>query len=331
MARKARPHVSEALRRLRAGVIACAVVIGVCLVAQMLVWAFVHYTDVRWMAVEESPATSREVVVATPEDAQRPRGASLSGKSSAAANAIASTLAADGAASGGQTQPDGPVDPNKVHSAQDTRLELVADTAAVAGALGALILTLLLMQAVVIAGGASVPGVERAVSAMTWGLVVCLLCLPLQSIAPAFPFAGVFSSYEAMTSASETISSGVEGAPSAFSFFASFLLFPVTALVALMIIVLRFLSGIEQGAIVTSVSELDEKLEREIASIRVGSSSTPRTIGALNRALGETELDDDDGDDDIAASLQRPARKRSSEPDRPLNKPAPGEPLRRPI
>jgi hypothetical protein len=51
-----------------------------------------------------------------------------------------------------------------------------------------------------------------------------------------------------------------------------------------------FRAGVERGVIVTTISELDEALEREMLEIRrrgVGNNG-PRAVGALNRALGDT-------------------------------------------
>ncbi len=54
----------------------------------------------------------------------------------------------------------------------------------------------------IVAGGASVPGVEKAVSACMWGLGLCLLALPRQDVFNSMPFAGVFTGYTGMVAAS---------------------------------------------------------------------------------------------------------------------------------
>ncbi|MEC9372527.1 MAG: hypothetical protein VYC34_01730, partial [Planctomycetota bacterium] len=145
-------------------------------------------------------------------------------------------------------------------------------------------------------------------------------------------FMGVLASYDWMTTASEAIQAGDEGAPSGFLFFATYVILPLVTLVSLFLVTLRFSAGIEQGVIATSVSELDEKLDREISQMKISAGSMPRAVGALSRAFG------DDVNDSIAPSLQRghdkPVRERKASADdldRPLSKGSPGDPLRRPI
>jgi hypothetical protein len=72
--------------------------------------------------------------------------------------------------------------------------------------------------------------------------------------------------------------------------FAVYLLAPVASLCGSCLVLYRFRSGVAQGVIVTSVSELDERLEREMANIRargVAASSSPRAVAALNQAIGD--------------------------------------------
>src|SRR5690606_3595526 len=78
------------------------------------------------------------------------------------------------------------------------------------------------------------------------------------------------------------------GAPS-IGLFTMFLLMPLATLAGSFMILGRFRSGVAEGIIVTAPSELDERLEREMAGIRAKgvAAHAPRTVAALNHAIGD--------------------------------------------
>lgn len=323
-----KPHVSAALSHLRLSVTALSATLGACIVLQVLVWAFVHYTDARWTesaAVEAKPPTA-VVVRPTNEPVQK----------------VVSPLAART-----PTPPPPPSSPkaerdpaevNRVLSRNDRWFAIITELAQTVGVVCAVTLALMMMMGVVVAGGAAVPGVERAVTATTWSIVIALLCLPMHDILPSLPYKGIFNSYGAMTHTNELIAAGDPTAPSGFMFFCQHLVIPLAAVAGLALIVIRFHSGVEEGVIVTSVSELDEKLEREISSIKLGAVAAPRAIGALNRAIGDEPVREEPPEE-VAASLirrsgggrQASLRKARGESLKSLKDPDAGDPLTRPI
>lgn len=264
-----KPHVSAALAHLRHGVTACAVLVLVCAVAQMLVFGFVHFTNVRWGTGEQEQQTqSLAVVTQAPGTTATWREVTVPSNTNKQ-----------------QIQP-APVTFSRMPTTWDAGLNVVSDLAVTAGVISCIILATMAILGVVIAGGASVPGVDRVVSAATWSMLLAAGCIPWREFFSSVPFPGIFGSYSAMTTLSDAVDGG---AGSALLLFTGYLLMPLCGLVCGMLILSRFRAGVEQGIIVTSVSELEERLEREMDGIRSRGVSArgSRAVGALNSAIGE--------------------------------------------
>ncbi len=295
VAKSSSPHVSPALRHLRFNVMICSLTLAVALLLHMLLFAFVHFTDMRSTQLnpEQAKQHSTEVVLTPEGDA----ASNLEVTEASAANV------------------------NRVRSQRDLQFGAISGLDQTVGVIASFVLAVLILNSIVVGAGAGVPGIEKAVSAGTWSLVLLFMTLPLQSVLPAISFMGVFAGYEWLTSTSDAIRAGAPGAPSSFMLYLNGLLLPLLGLVVVVMISYRFSNAVEQGVIVTAVSELDEKLEKEISKIRVAAQSTPRSVGALNRAIGDESLE-------VAPSLTRPA----AEPDTGgTMRPKPGDPLSRPI
>ena len=250
-----------ALQHLRLSISACALALGVALAAQVVVWAMVHFTDVRTAEVDAQAAPDMRVVT-----------------SAEAAKKIAEAPVGEG---------DGPAAVNTVPSRNDVILRSTAPIVQTFGVIAALLLSILMWQAMAVCGGANMPGVERAVTAGTLTHLIVLLALPLGAVLPDTTYHGVFASYAKMVEASEALRAGGEHGPSGLVFYGMHFFLPGTLLIGLIVVVLRFRAGIEAGVIVTSVSQLDERIEREIRAAKLGQLAAPRAVGALNAAIGE--------------------------------------------
>ncbi len=306
-----RAHVSSALRHLRFSVIAAGGALSIALILQMLVFAFIHFTDVRFDELQPETQTNSLRVVRTDSTA-----ISLSGKGSAIpARAVKETTS---------NASDEPAEVNRVLNRNNLWLNITSDLARTVGFVSAIVLVFSMFQGVVIAGGASVPGIELAVTAGTWSLAIALACLPIGTLLPGIAFPGALPSYSWVIAASEALRSGAGASVSPILFYSAGLLTPMVVLVMTAVVVSRFLAGVEQGVIVTSMSELDEKLQREMSSIKIGSSSTPRSVGALHRAIGETPAEHTP----MAASGSAPANGASQ---RKIGQPTAGVMRKRPI
>lgn len=300
--RPEKPHVSTALSRLRHGVTLAAVTLCLCALTQMLVFGFVHFTQVRFDKSERPPTVQPLSVIASPAGIPAsqhrppdPQYADLSGR------------------------------PHML-SAWDPSLHIVSDIAVSLGVISTVMLAALCLLGVAIAGGGAVPGVEKAVSAGCWSLALALVCIPWRDVLYSMPFPGIFSSYDGMTALSDAVDLGQS---SVLRLFAMHMLMPLAAMAVSLLVLSRFRSGVADGIILTSVSELDERLERELSQIRSRgvAASTPRAVAALNEAIGEKpapppmpiELD----------PSRRPSRPRAFKGQRPAE--TADEDFRRPI
>ncbi len=309
-----KPHVSAALRHLRLAVTAAGAALSLALILQMLVFAFVHYTDVRWTEMEPPKQSTREMrVVRSNADT----AVSLSGAGSKVADKAPPPELTVQAA-----------DVNRVLNRNNLWMHSTSDLARSMGFVAVVVLALCLFQGVIVAGGAGVPGVERCVTSSSWAMVLALVCLPVAAMLPGIPFGGALPSYEWLTAASESIHNNSPASPGWGEFYASVLIVPLIALIATGLIVLRFHMGVERGVIATSVSELDEKLHREMSSIKLGATSAPRSVGALNRAIGEPT--------GLAAAAPKPVPEQAlaaggGQSLRRIGEPSSGDGLKRPI
>ncbi|XOV75573.1 MAG: hypothetical protein ACFHWZ_00550 [Phycisphaerales bacterium] len=214
-----RPHISAALQHLRFGIAAAAVVLALSLVGQALVWGFVHFTEVRVVQLEDQPDETRFDIVKRAQPSQNTVG-TISGVSSgasvgAAGNRSATVEPKPKPTPDKGTESEGPVDPNRVESASDRVLRDTAALVQTVGVISAVLLLILMLQGVVVAGGGAVPGVEMAVTATSWAVIIAMVCIPLGNLLPNTPFQGVFAGYDTIVAQSEAYRTNQSGAPGA--------------------------------------------------------------------------------------------------------------------
>jgi hypothetical protein len=323
-----RPHVSAAIQSLRPIATAAAIAVIACATVQMLVFGFVHFTDVRWEKTER-PVTTQSLTVVSGAGARPTARATEPVAGADASRRTARRISDVEAAATVQT-------PSK----WDSVLEQFSTLAIVLGIVSTIALAWFVSVGAVVAGGGSVPGVERAVRAMAWSVLLVLFAIPWSGAIPAIPFSGVFGDYTAMVTASDAVDAGRAAvAP----LLANHLVLPMVALVLAGVVAVNFRAGVERGIIVTSVSELDQALEREMEQIKsrgIGSNVGARTIGTLNRAIGDG-ASSEAAPPAPPAAAQRPAASQDpdadpakgrswvSPADRRMNQPSSGNPLRR--
>lgn len=274
----AQPHVSAAIRQLRSWVTLAALALALCCAVQMLVYGFAAYTDSRFIELREVKSDKPLRVVG----AEAPVAAPAEGEPTA--------LAA--APSGGvrgqlMDKPAAAVEINRVSAAADLWMRRASDSATSAGVIAALTLAILTMLGMIVAGGACVPGVERATTAAVWSVVLGLLCLPWGRIMPGLGVPGIFASYAELTGAIDARMIGGTTA-GALAMGMQWVGAPLVAMFTGIGVCFWFRAGVEQGVIVTSASELDRAVEREVEMIqRRGVAATaPKAVGALNQAFG---------------------------------------------
>lgn len=304
----ARPHISAALRQLRRGVNVCAAGVAIACFIQLLVFGFVHFTDIRYQTLS-SESVNRPVVV-TASAGSAPAGLrALAGRDMPQAQAEEPELPVA----------SGPVDLNRVESTAGVLLNRFSQTASVIGVFGALSLAAFTLLGAIVAGGGAVPGVERAVAACTWGLVLGLLVLPWQDIFASMPFAGVFTSYQTMTHAST-------GSMAGLTLILVFIGIPLVAMVGSLVVATNFSTGVERGIL---ASNAPDAVDLQMAA-SVQSMGSHRQIGAVRndfrKAIGAGETAD-------AKPKAEPGTRPSAPPSRKRSalNPAEEEDWKRPI
>jgi len=307
------PHVSPALKHLRFGVSAAAGLLAITLIAHMLLFGLVHYTDIRVSELTAPNKGDQPFVVVHPstksgETSKQESARSDSGPKSASQGPQHKTLtklpqretAKETAESETHTAPDqaaherlaeslphgNGIDANRVVSPAVRQLQAASAVMQTLGVCAAIALVILLFQGVSIAAGSNVPGVDKAVTASSWALLLAFLALPWHGILPELVYPGVFQSYATIANQSDILRGLAPGETSAFTFYALNIVLPVLMLGGVAAVALRFRIGIERGIIVTHASQLEEQIEREIRERKLGELSTPRAVGALNRAIG---------------------------------------------
>lgn len=300
-----KPHVSEAIARLRFWVSAAGLIVCLAAVTQTFIYGLAHYTEVRW-TTPEAGNTEGQLQVVTTEGPP--------------SSVPASELRGGRLTESGHQQALEALEQGKARSKTDVILERTNDIAAAAGILGAFTFAGLVFLGTVIAGGAKVPGVDKAATATTWAIVVLVLAMPWGEMMPSVPIPGVFVRYSGVVQGTD----GLTGLLLRVAL-------PMATATMCAVSLFSFRAGVERGVIVTSVSELDEALERELSSIRkrgVAAGSAPRSMGALNRALG----DSGEEEEQIPAILRAAAGAESmSRREEPPTRRSPGDGLPRPI
>lgn len=280
-----RPHSSPALQHLRRSVSVLSGVLGLCLLLQVILWATIHFGDAERTQIGGTGRSgSVEVVIVKPGSSGQATAVSNEPFATGGLLPNEKSSRASSAATEQVAKPAPAVNPNVVPSKESYVMSRSADVIHTIGVIAALVLMVLLVQGVMIAGGAGVPGVEMAVTACTWGLIVGMMCLPIGHLLPGVPYGGAFMPYDAMQRMSEQYH-GKAGV-SAMELYGLNLALPLLLLAGLGAAVIRFHLGVEKGVMLVSTSQLDEHVESEIRRMKTGQLGVSRTVAALNNAIG---------------------------------------------
>jgi hypothetical protein len=155
-----------------------------------------------------------------------------------------------------------------------------------AGTFGCVLLALMVALGVVI--GANVAGVQRAVSAAMWAMLVAVAALPWSDFLTSVPWPGVFGSYASMTAMSAAVDAGTTTTAHMAGIY---LAMPVMALLLAGLVLARFRAGVADGVAMAQSSVIEQQLDQEMASIRergVATTNVMRTVSALNQVVSES-------------------------------------------
>jgi len=271
---KPRPHVSPALTRLRSWVMFTAAIVAMCAAIKLVVFGFVHYTEIRFTTLEPGDDSPARLTVVKPRAADVDEAPPRIERGRIISEPVTATDQA------------GPVDPNRVLSRGDTNMKNASAFAVGAGLLAAVVLAFLATLGTMIAAGGAVPGIDRTVSACVWSVIMLLFCIPWPDVVKSVPVPGVFTSYELIVAAS---AAAIERGSGEFALLASFVLVPALVMGCAVGVCFSFRAGVEAGIIATSVSEFDRAIDRELSEMqeRGVTARQPKAVGALFRAIGD--------------------------------------------
>ena len=271
MAYTPKPHISHALQHLRTGVYAAVGVFMIALLVQLVCWTVIHFGGQGQERLEAEPGVGQSAVVHTPAEAadEEPTLQTPPSEAQTPTDPVATTANAGD-------------DINVVPTGAGLVFHRLADFVA------AVALVVFMMQGVAVAGGGGVPGVEMVVTASTWAFVLFALAMPWGGVLPEVTFSGVLRSGEAMASGARMFHAEEL---SAAGYFGIRVLLPFLMMGGAFACALRFRAGVAKGVIVTHASMLDEQLEAELRKRKVGEGMTPRSVGALNTAIGEQPVE----------------------------------------
>jgi hypothetical protein len=321
------PHLSPALRHLRNCTLVVMAAFAAALLTQAGVFLFVHLSDAHTRTLAVTPPGSTAVVrsdaaarsrqaTPAPSNAEQP---GPSGERQAAGTPSALPQGALvvrgrvinlGQSSAQELEAARAQTINVVQTPLGLRLQRAVGLAQTVGIVAAIALCVLMLEGVAVGAAARVPGIHHIVSSATWMLLMTGLTVPLGWLAPSILWPGVFAGYDAMLDSSALVRAGHGSAPSALMLYAQHLLVPLCCLAGLVAVALRFTAAVEEGVIVTHASQLDEKVEREIRAIGTGHAKMPRSVGALNAAIGAVPGDEPDEHDEDVPPISGPRVKR---------------------
>ncbi len=267
--------VSLALGRLRmASSIACWL-IGLALGTQIVIWALACYTDLRFEIAEEEVDAPLVVQAESPRH-QRNRALHES------------ELGLSQEEKAGKDEEEAVAD-LVAYSRTDHHFSVVYNLAASVGRATMLALLPIVILGLLLGVSMQTNGVERAVTAFLLLLIVSGLVLPLGETIGLPWSEGALAQYTTMTAAMDHPDSG----PIAVPGLVQFLLLPLIAIVGLLVVAVRFSSGLEASLLPRESMRLDPRLEREASNISPTSLHGGRADSVLSSTLGRFESDQD--------------------------------------
>ncbi len=308
------PHTSlvaasPAFLAIRRGATVCAVAIALAVIVQALIFACVHFTQIRFDSPNDSRAVEK-TTLAVVESQPRKRIDPASFDKDAPA-------------------------PELKPGRTDAVMRCFSNLASAIGTIASAVFVVQCWAAVAIGAGAGVVGMQRTVRAATIATVLFAASAPWTTTLAATPSWGVFCGYQTLVDASAATAAGQR---SEFAVIAIHGLLPMAFLAGVVWAGYALRVGISAGIV---RHEIDPLVEAEIASVKehgTGSLYAVRSAGDLNRAMAAApvtpiRIAGDNEADRAIAELEKLAGRRKT-PENPGStplRPTGTEPLRRPI
>ncbi len=266
---------SEALKYLRANVVAACAMVFLALAIHVLVWAFATYTEVSYMQVQRDPADRPAVVI-------------VQGNETQIQSTHANTMSTSGDLiddSGAIANEDviatsGPVNANRTQSPAGIWLLRTHRLAVVIGIAGLILLACETTLGVVVASGVATFGIGNVVRAQFWSLILIATLFPWGRFLTDAPYSGFFIDYDETIRLVDAYQSGTgEGANPLF-FFGQFLVLPGLGFSILCLVAWSFYGGVAGALVSSKPSKFEIEIENEATDREAG------TVGGSGRADG---------------------------------------------
>ena len=244
--------ISRAFGRLRTNVLVCCGVILIALVAHVVIWALASFTDMRY----KESVNDEAVPIVVMEAAESPE--------------LLMSLNDEEVITTEDEEVPG-INESGTRTAIDFILEDTMTLTSAAGTLALCIMLPLICLGVLLIGTSGLPGVERTISALIWGIILAALTLPLGTVFELPWQNGVFSPYAGMVEEIEATRADYGGAGADLMYYARHLVVPFACVIGVLILGWRFAVGVEQG-LPSEYQHLDPVLEVEAQ--RVAQSAT---------------------------------------------------------
>ncbi|MHC4989830.1 MAG: hypothetical protein ACYTGC_02525 [Planctomycetota bacterium] len=274
--------IALGLAGLRSYISVCCWITVLALAIQILVWSLAAFTNVRYSTVDRWE--NQEVVTKAPAKRLDPESQTAQALPASVLDAI---------------EP-GPI---QVRTRWDQLFNDLSALSLAAGSLALVVVILLLVVGVNLMTASAMSGVEKAISALIWAIIIAVVALPASEVVN-MPWKGsALRAYEVMVNDIETAQSLNK---EDFGFFASSLLMPAMCLLGMFLINFRFLSAVAH-CMPESHPFLDPSLEEETSGRRASSLHGSRAAGALQRLVDTGE------DKELASSVAAQIASKPSE------------------
>jgi hypothetical protein len=257
---------ARAFRRMHAAVVTCCWVFGLCVAAQIVVWAMISFTTVR---TEPLTADAPEKAVVSSEEV-RPMSVADALRDSPAPMASL------------------PPQPARTLSVWDGRLHQVQTLASGVGIVSGLVLTPIVALGLVLSVSLSVVRCDRAAMGFFAAMFISVSVLPLRHLLGHVEFEGLLLPYAMLSTMADAYEHGAQGT---IVYFARHLATPVAAIFAALACAIWFRNGVESGMFSRELAELDAAIDREASNVR---ATSLRGAGRAATALGRVSPDSDD-------------------------------------
>lgn len=274
--------VGLSLGRIRRSFFVCSLAIAIGLMSQLLVWAAITFTDIRWEVSEQTepvPLIVSDFVTAPANEPSVDPALAIRGVTSTQ-NRETQVVPASSAPTD--------VEEELVLSRHDETLSSLVRFGRGIGLVGIIALLPLVMLSTLMAASTGIKGSERLIGVFNLCIILALMILPLGTLLSLPWSEGALTSYVHMTSQVDAFRGEPTSVFSPFVFYTRFLLLPLACLVGTVLAHLWFSTCVEQAVMAGDVLHVDPEVEQEASNVKLTGRGS-RSASAMDRLAGRSE------------------------------------------